>query len=178
MVSILKTDKFSFVNTKKQPSYLFCFWIFGTWNENAVNEHQTMGKISKTFYLSSVGTWNKSWAQFCCKMRVGQLGVKPWSSDRCRSVLCILIPNFISRGVLRATPITLCFVLADDLHLIYLYSLLDTVLWFSLLPLTSYLDVNEHSNIVEHIIWVLLELSVGEHKMLNRIGRTCMSLLQ
>jgi len=43
--------------------------------------------------------------------------VKPWSSGRCRSVLCTLIPNFISRGVLRATLITLCFVLADDLHI-------------------------------------------------------------
>jgi len=44
--------------------------------------------------------------------------VKPiWSSGRCRSdVLCTQIPNFISRGVLRATLITLCFVLADDLH--------------------------------------------------------------
>jgi len=43
-----------------------------------------------------------------------------WSSGRCRSdVLCrpIQIPNLISRGVLRATLITLCFVLADDLHI-------------------------------------------------------------
>jgi len=48
----------------------------------------------------------------------GQLGVKPiWSSGRCRSdVLCIQIPNLISRGVLRATVIALCFVLADDVH--------------------------------------------------------------
>jgi len=44
--------------------------------------------------------------------------VKPiWSSGRCRSdVLCIQIPNLISRGVLRATVIALCFVLADDVH--------------------------------------------------------------
>jgi len=41
----------------------------------------------------------------------------------------------------------------------------------------SYLDVNKHSNIVEYIIWVLSELSVGVHKMLNRIGRRCISLL-
>jgi len=40
------------------------------------------------------------------------------------------------------------------------------------------LDVNKHSNIVEHIIWVLSELSVGVHKMLNRIGRMCISLVQ
>jgi len=32
----------------------------------------------------------------------------------------------------------------------------------------SYLNVNKHSNIVEHIIWVLSELSVAVHKMLNR----------
>jgi len=31
-------------------------------------------------------------------------------------VFCIQIPNLISRGVLRATLITLCFILADDLH--------------------------------------------------------------
>jgi len=45
-----------------------------------------------------------------------------WSSGRCRSdVLCrpIQIPNLVSRGVLRATLITLCFVLADDLHIIF-----------------------------------------------------------
>ena len=35
----------------------------------------------------------------------GQLGMKSWSSGRCRSVLCILIPNFISRGVLRAKKV-------------------------------------------------------------------------
>ena len=45
--------------------------------------------------------------------------------------------------------------------LIYLNLLLDTVLQFSLLPLITYLDVNKHSNIVEHINWVLSELSVG-----------------
>jgi len=45
--------------------------------------------------------------------------------------------------------------------LTYLNLLLDTVLQFSLLPLITYLDVNKHSNIVEHINWVLSELSVG-----------------
>jgi len=40
------------------------------------------------------------------------------SSDRCRNnVLYILISNLISRVVLRATLIALCFVLADDLHI-------------------------------------------------------------
>jgi len=62
--------------------------------------------------------------------------------------------------------------------LIYLNLLLDTVLQFSLPPLISYLDVNKHSNIVEHINCFFSELSVGLHKMLNRIGRTCISLLQ
>jgi len=41
-----------------------------------------------------------------------------WSSGRCRNdVLCIQIPNLISRGVLRTTLIALCFVLADDVHI-------------------------------------------------------------
>jgi len=49
----------------------------------------------------------------------GQLGVDPiWSSGRCRSdILYIQIPNLISTGVLRATLITFCSVLADDLHI-------------------------------------------------------------
>jgi len=62
--------------------------------------------------------------------------------------------------------------------LIYLNLLLDTVLYFSLLPLKSYLDVNKHRNIVEHINWVLSELSVGVHKIFNHIGRKCISLLK
>jgi len=37
--------------------------------------------------------------------------------------------------------------------LIYLNLLLDAVLWFILFPLLSYLDVNKHSNIAEHISW-------------------------
>jgi len=51
----------------------------------------------------------------------GQIGVKSiWSSGRCRSdVLCrpIHIPNLISRGVLRAILTTLCFGIADDIHI-------------------------------------------------------------
>jgi len=45
--------------------------------------------------------------------------VKPKkSSGRCRSdVLRVQSPSFISRGVLRATLIALCFVLADYLHI-------------------------------------------------------------
>ena len=52
------------------------------------------------------------------------------------------------------------------------------MLYFSLLPLISYLDVNKHSKIVEYIDWILSEFSVGVHNMLNRIVRTCISLLQ
>jgi len=62
--------------------------------------------------------------------------------------------------------------------LIYLNVLLEAVLQFNLFPLISYLDANKHSSIVEHISWVLSELSVAVHKMLNRIGSTCISLLQ
>jgi len=62
--------------------------------------------------------------------------------------------------------------------LIYLDLLLYTVLQFNLFPLISYLDANKHSSIVEHITWVLSELSVGVHQMLNRIARTCISFLQ
>ena len=50
----------------------------------------------------------------------GHLGVKPiWSSGRCRSdvLYSIQIPNLISRSVLRAILITLCFVLANDLNI-------------------------------------------------------------
>jgi len=36
---------------------------------------------------------------------------------------------------------------------------------------------NKHSNIVEHINWVLSELSVRVHKTVNGIGRTCILLL-
>jgi len=62
--------------------------------------------------------------------------------------------------------------------LIYIHLFLDTVLQLSLFLSISYVDVYKHSNIVEHIVWVLSELSVEVHKMLNRIGRTCISLLQ
>jgi len=47
-----------------------------------------------------------------------------------------------------------------------------------LVALLSDYDTNKHSNIVEHISWVLSELSVGVHKMLNRIGRTWISLVE
>jgi len=46
-----------------------------------------------------------------------------------------------------------------------------------LVALLSDYDTNKQSNIVERINWVLSELSVGVHKMVNRIGHTCISLL-
>ena len=53
------------------------------------------------------------------------------------------------------------------------------VLQFSLFALLSDYGhgANKHSNMVEHISWVLSDLSVGVHKTVNRIGRTCTSLL-
>jgi len=36
---------------------------------------------------------------------------------------------------------------------------------------------NKQRKIIERISWVLSELSVGVHKTLNRIGRTCIPLL-
>jgi len=51
------------------------------------------------------------------------------------------------------------------------------VMQFSLVAQLSDYDTKKHSNIVEHINWVLSELSVGVHKTVNRIGRTCISRL-
>ena len=42
--------------------------------------------------------------------------------------------------------------------------LLDMVLQFSLVAQLSDDDTKKHSNIVEHINWILSELSVGVHK--------------
>jgi len=47
-----------------------------------------------------------------------------------------------------------------------------------LVALLSDYDKNKHSTIVEHINWVLSELSVGVDKTVNRIGRTCISLFK
>jgi len=46
-----------------------------------------------------------------------------------------------------------------------------------LLPIILHLDTNKHSSKVEYINWIVSELSVGVHKMLNRTGRTCISFL-
>ena len=58
-----------------------------------------------------------AWAQFCCKMWGESLVWNQYSHPIDAEVtFYIQIPNLISRGVWRATLITLCFVLADDLH--------------------------------------------------------------
>ena len=102
-----------------------------------------------------------------------------WSLGRCRSdVLCIQIPNFISRGVLRATLITLFFVLADDLHVNILIFVAGhgTVVQPASINIAFGCKQAQQYSRKQHL--VLLELSVGVHKMLNRIGRTGMSFLQ
>jgi len=120
-----------------------------------------------------------SWAEFCCKMCGGQLGAKPTqSSGRCRSdVLCIQIPNLISRGVLRATLITLCFVLADDLHINVLKFVLghDTVVQpvsinivFGCKQAQQY-SKTHHLGFIRTVSWSAQNAC---------IGRTCISLLQ
>ena len=106
--------------------------------------------------------------------------MKPiWSSGRCRSnVLYIQILNLISKGVLRATLRTLCFVLADDLHVNILKFVAVDGTIVQPASINIVFGTKKHSNIVEYINWVLSELSAGEHKMLNRIVRTCISFLQ
>ena len=59
-----------------------------------------------------------AWTQFCCEMWGGSF-VWDQHSHRVDAEMTfyIQILNLISRGVLRATLITLCFALADDLHI-------------------------------------------------------------
>jgi len=55
--------------------------------------------------------------------------------------------------------------------------LLGMVLYFSLVTLLADYDTYKQSNIVDHINWVLSELSVGVHKTVKFIARTCIPLL-
>jgi len=82
--------------------------------------------------------------------------------------LYIQIPNLISRGVLRATLIKLCFVLAGDLHVNILKFVARDGSVVQPASINIVFGANMRSNIVEHINWVLSELSVVVHKMLNR----------
>jgi len=51
------------------------------------------------------------------------------------------------------------------------------VLQFSLVALLPDYGTNKQSKRVEHLNLVLSELSVGVHKTVNGIGRTCISFL-
>jgi len=57
------------------------------------------------------------------------------------------------------------------------FSVPTAELQFNLITLLSDYDTIMQRNIVEHINWVLSELSVGVHKEVNRIGCMCISLL-
>jgi len=86
--------------------------------------------------------------------------------------------TLISRDILRAKLITLCFVLAEDLHVNILKFVAGDGSVVQPASINIVFGANRHSNIVEHIKWVLSELSVAVLVMLNRIDRTCVSLLQ
>ena len=58
------------------------------------------------------------------------------------------------------------------------FSVPTAELQFNLITLLSDYDTIKQRNIVEHINWVLSELSVGVHKTVNLIGRTCISLFK
>jgi len=88
------------------------------------------------------------------------------------------IPNLISRCVLREIQITLCFVLADDLHINILEFVAGrgTVVHpVSIIIVLGSTQAQQYSR--THQL-VLSELSVRVHKMLNRVGRKCISLLK
>ena len=90
----------------------------------------------------------------------------------------IQIPNLISRCVLREIVITLCFVLADYLHIDILKFVAGhgTVVHPVSIIIVFGWKQAQHNSRTHQL--VLSELSVGAHKMLNRIGRTCISLLK
>ena len=93
----------------------------------------------------------------------------------------IQIPNLISRYVLREIVITLCFVLADYLHIDILKFVAGhgTVVHpVSIIIVFGWKQAQHNSRTHQLVLLVLSELTVGVHKMLNRIGCTCMSLLQ
>jgi len=78
---------------------------------------------------------------------------------------------------LRATLITLCFVLGEYLHVNILKFVAGDGTVVQPASINIEFGANKHSNTVEHINWVLSQLSDGVHKTLNRIVRMCMSLL-
>jgi len=110
----------------------------------------------------------------------GQLGVKPLQSpSRCRSdVLYIRDPDLISRDVLRATLITLCYVLAADLNINILKFVAGhvTVIQPASINIVFGCKQAQQYSRTHHL--GLSALLVGLNKMLNCIGRMCISLSQ
>jgi len=88
------------------------------------------------------------------------------------------IVNHTSRGVLGATLITLCFVLADDLHINILKFVAGHGTVVQLASINIVFGCKQAQQYTKTYNLGLSEVSVGVHKMLNRIGRTCISLLQ
>ena len=81
---------------------------------------------------------------------------------------------------MRATLITFCFVLTDDVHINILKFVVgqgNVVQPVSINIVFGCKQAQQYSRI-QYINWVLSELSVGVHETLNRIGRTCIPLLQ
>ena len=109
----------------------------------------------------------------------GQLGAKPiQSSGRCRSdVLYIQIANLISRGVLRATLITLFFVFADDLHINILKFVVGhgTVVQPVSINIVFGCKKAQQYNRTHHLGFIR---TVSRSARNACIGRTCISLLQ
>jgi len=79
---------------------------------------------------------------------------------------------------LRATLITICFVLADDLHINILKFVAGHGAVVQPASINIVFGCKQAQQYSRTYHLGLSELSVGVHKMLNRIGRTCISLLQ
>ena len=78
---------------------------------------------------------------------------------------------------MRATRTTLCFVLAGDLHI----NIPKFVAGHGAVVQPVSINIVfgcKQAQQYGRSLGFLSELSVGVHKMLNRIGRTCISLLQ
>jgi len=88
------------------------------------------------------------------------------------------IPNFISKCVLRATLITLCFVLVGDLHVNILKFVAGHGTVVQPVSINIVFGFKQAQQYRRRHQWVLSELSFGVQKVLNRIGRTCLTLLQ
>jgi len=79
---------------------------------------------------------------------------------------------------LRATLITLCYVLADDLHINIRKFVAGHVTLVQPASINIVLGCKQAQQYSRTHHLGLSELTVGVNKMLNRIGRTCISLSQ